>query len=101
VNQFKPYQGKSACQDDGKRCLTCGRTLVEIIWLRELMDQLANHMDYVHYNPVKYGHAASAWDWPFSSFWRLVGEGMCPLNWVAEGEVLDAEWECRLRNGGG
>lgn len=39
--RFTPCQGKTACRDDGRRCLTCGRTLDEIAWLRDLMDQLA------------------------------------------------------------
>lgn len=38
---FTPCQGKTACRDDGLRCLTCGRTLEEIGQLRELMSQLA------------------------------------------------------------
>lgn len=39
---FLPCQGKTACRDDGQRCLTCGRTLEEVAWLRDLMDQLAS-----------------------------------------------------------
>lgn len=39
---FQPCQGKTACRDDGQRCLTCGRSLVEIQALRELMDRLAS-----------------------------------------------------------
>jgi hypothetical protein len=38
---FKPCQGKTACRDDGIQCLTCGRSLEEIVQLRELMRQLA------------------------------------------------------------
>lgn len=41
MGRFTPCQGKSACRDDGRRCLTCGRTLDEIFRLRELTDQLA------------------------------------------------------------
>jgi hypothetical protein len=39
---FRPCQGKTACRDDGSRCLTCGRTLEEIAGLRSALDQLAN-----------------------------------------------------------
>ena len=39
---FRPCQGKTACRDDGQRCLTCGRTLEEIAGLRSALDQLAN-----------------------------------------------------------
>ena len=37
---FKPCQGKTACRDDGERCLTCGRSLDEIAELRELLKSL-------------------------------------------------------------
>jgi len=33
------------------------------------------HMDYIHYNPVKHGHAKSAGEWPYSSFKRCVQRG--------------------------
>ncbi len=39
--KFTPCQGKTACRDDGVKCLTCGRSLEEIVELRTLMDQLA------------------------------------------------------------
>lgn len=42
MGEFVPCQGKTACRDDGRRCLTCGRTLDEIARLREAMDQLAS-----------------------------------------------------------
>lgn len=38
---FTPCKSKSACRDDGSRCLACGRSLEEIVWLRDLIDQLA------------------------------------------------------------
>jgi REP-associated tyrosine transposase len=50
------------------------------------------HMDYVHYNPVKHGHVARAWDWSFSSFRRLVDEGVYERDWAANREVRNAEW---------
>ncbi len=38
---FTPCKGKTACRDDGQRCLTCGRSLAEIARLRELVQGLA------------------------------------------------------------
>ncbi|MEZ5588912.1 MAG: hypothetical protein R3E46_17745 [Sedimenticolaceae bacterium] len=49
---FTPCQGKTACRDDGRRCLTCGRTLEEICWLRDLIDQLASLAVEHSYNNV-------------------------------------------------
>ena len=40
--KFQPCQGKTACRDDDETCLSCGRSLEEIAWLRDLMDQLAS-----------------------------------------------------------
>lgn len=40
--QFVPCQGKTACRDDGSRCLTCGRSLEEIEQLRRLLGELAD-----------------------------------------------------------
>lgn len=42
MNRFVPCQGKTACRDDGERCLTCGRSLLEIQALREALEQLAS-----------------------------------------------------------
>ena len=42
----------------------------------------AAHIDYVHFNPVKHGLAASAAEWPFSSFTRCVALGLYPRGWA-------------------
>lgn len=51
----------------------------------------ANHVDYVHFNPVKHGLVARAADWPFSSFRQAVAAGVYPADWggVADG---GGEW---------
>ncbi|MBF0470601.1 MAG: hypothetical protein HQL48_04425 [Gammaproteobacteria bacterium] len=52
---FQPCQGKSSCRDDGSRCLTCGRTLVEIQQLRDGLDLLATlALDYHYDNSQDY-----------------------------------------------
>lgn len=48
--------------------------------IRDEADYCA-HMDYVHINPVKHGYVASVKDWPYSTFHRLVKEGMYSLDW--------------------
>ena len=40
------------------------------------------HMNYVHYNPVKHGHATCPHLWPYSSFSRWVREGLYPADWA-------------------
>jgi hypothetical protein len=41
VSRFNPCKGKTACRDDGARCLTCGRSFAEIERTRALIDALA------------------------------------------------------------
>ena len=41
-------------------------------------DDLARYVDYVHYNPVKHGHARRVVDWPFSSFHQYTRRGWLP-----------------------
>jgi len=63
------------------------------IWQRRFWEHLIRdqrdynaHMDYVHFNPVKHGHVLSPKDWEYSSFHRLVKEGVYDIEW---GESLD------------
>jgi putative transposase len=44
-------------------------------------DDFAHHVDYIHYNPVKHGHARHPADWEFSSIHRWIREGRLPSDW--------------------
>lgn len=44
-------------------------------------DDLARHVDYIHYNPVKHGHVHQVKDWPHSSFHKWVAKGDVPESW--------------------
>ncbi len=41
MNTFTPCKGKTACRDDGEKCLTCGRSFAEIEQTRSMIDALA------------------------------------------------------------
>jgi hypothetical protein len=41
MSTFNPCKGKTACRDDGEKCLTCGRSFAEIEQSRNLVDALA------------------------------------------------------------
>ncbi len=58
-------------------------------WEHAIRDDvdLARHVDYVHYNPVKHGYVARVRDWPHSSFHRYVQRGLLPTDWG--GDVRD------------
>jgi putative transposase len=58
------------------------------IWQRRYWEHLIrddadfqSHMDYLHFNPVKHGLVARAKDWPYSTFHRLVKQGIYPPDW--------------------
>ena len=52
-------------------------------WEHTLRDErdLARHMDYIHFNPVKHGHVSQVKDWPYSSFHRMVRLGIYAEDW--------------------
>jgi len=59
-----------------------------LLWQRRYWEHLirndedfANHVDYIHFNPVKHGLVERAMDWPHSSLHRYVREGRLPADW--------------------
>jgi putative transposase len=52
-------------------------------WEHTLRDDadFARHVDYIHYNPVKHGHAPAVGAWPYSSFARMVRAGAYAQDW--------------------
>lgn len=44
-------------------------------------DDWRNHMDYIHYNPVKHGYCRTPLEWPYSSFRRSVQQGLYTPDW--------------------
>jgi len=60
------------------------------IWQRRYWEHLIRndadfrrHLDYIHYNPVKHGHAATPIDWPHSSIHHHIRRGTVPPDWAA------------------
>ncbi len=60
-------------------------------WEHQIRDEpdFERHCDYIHYNPVKHGHAVQVADWPYSSFYRFVRDGIYPRNWAGTPEGVD------------
>ncbi len=61
------------------------------VWQRRFWEHLirdqqdfARHMDYIHYNPVKHGHAKCPHQWKHSSFHRWVKEGVYRPDWLCQ-----------------
>jgi len=85
------------------KCVPCGerrsirrRAKAERgIWQRRYWEHLIrderdlrNHIDYIHFNPVKHGWAQRPRDWPHSSFHRFVREGVLPADWAGSADPL-------------
>jgi putative transposase len=58
------------------------------IWQRRYWEHLirdeqdySNHMDYIHYNPVKHGLVEQVVDWPWSSFHKYMRAGVYAADW--------------------
>ena len=56
-------------------------------------DDFMRHLDYIHYNPVKHGHAASPWEWRHSSFRKWVKQEVYAPDWAAPDDVAQLDWE--------
>ncbi|MCB1886370.1 MAG: transposase [Rhodocyclaceae bacterium] len=58
-------------------------------WEHTIRDDIdfARHVDYVHFNPVKHGHAMSVADWPYSTFHRDVASGIYPIDWAGNPDM--------------
>ncbi|TFW31099.1 REP-associated tyrosine transposase [Massilia horti] len=70
------------------------------IWQRRFWDHrirddvdYGRHLDYVHINPVKHGHAKRAADWPYSTFGRYVREGVYPADWGGAADLSEMDYE--------
>lgn len=52
-------------------------------WEHSIRDEAdyINHVDYIHFNPVKHGWVTRVADWPFSSFHRFVESGIYSQEW--------------------
>jgi putative transposase len=53
-------------------------------WEHTIRDDrdLAAHLDYIHFNPVKHGLVEHPADWPYSSFRRCMARGLYPTGWI-------------------
>jgi putative transposase len=61
-------------------------------WEHQIRDEedLARHVDYIHFNPVKHGLVRRVIDWPHSSFHRFVRDGRLPADWGVSAESSGA-----------
>ena len=57
----------------------------ERYWEHAIRDEtdLARHIEYIHFNPVKHRMVERVADWPHSSFHRYVRRGLLPGDWAS------------------
>jgi putative transposase len=55
-------------------------------WEHTIRDErdLENHVNYIHFNPVKHSHVSRAADWAHSSFHRYVRDGLLAVDWASD-----------------
>jgi putative transposase len=63
-------------------------------WEHAIRDEqdLARHIDYIHFNPVKHGLVPRVCDWPHSSFHRYVADGTLPNDWGGDIRTIDGSF---------
>jgi putative transposase len=44
-------------------------------------ESLYQHLEYIHYNPVKHGYAKNVKDWEYSSFHKFVKQNYYDISW--------------------
>jgi putative transposase len=49
-------------------------------------DDLARHVDYVHFNPVKHGYVRRASEWPYSSIHKYIRSGLLAEDWGGDAQ---------------
>ena len=50
-------------------------------------EELNNHINYVHYNPVKHGYVKCVKDWVYSSFHKFVEDKFYDNNWGSPNDI--------------
>jgi len=52
-------------------------------WEHQIRDEtdMARHIDYIHFNPVKHGLVRQPSDWRYSTIHRYIESGLIPADW--------------------
>jgi len=93
TKQCGPLLYRDEWMNDSKRRRNESTLWQRRFWEHVIRDEAdyRQHMDYLHFNPVKHGMVENVGDWPFSTFHRCVREGVYPGSWGGSGDVTRAE----------
>jgi len=77
------------------RCkINCGLGI--LAQQKSTQEELNNHINYIHYNPVKHGYTHTVKDWEYSSFHKFVKNNLYEENCGSLRDIeniLDLEFE--------
>lgn len=93
--QFTRHWREAGGAEQPRRASNVGRR-ERAVWQRRYwehtcrdIEDFKNHLDYVHWNPVKHGYITCPHLWPWSSFMKWVNRGVYSIDWrcVCDGRV--------------
>ncbi len=91
VKRFVTKQCRARLYRDEWMSASKKRRKESTLWQRRYWEHLIRdeidyrqHMDYLHFNPVKHSHVTRVSDWPYSTFHRYVRQGVYSENWGGE-----------------
>jgi putative transposase len=94
INQIKGRFSRAIPAFDGQTTSSRKKRREREVWQRRFWEHvirseedLARHLDYLHFNPVKHGLVGRCRDWPWSSFHRFVAEGYYDIEWGVNVEL--------------
>jgi putative transposase len=98
-------QCKSLVAATGTRSASRLKHREATVWQRRFWEHLIKdtndlrqHLDYIHYNPVKHGHCQDPADWPYSTVHKFNANGIYPKDWGRVGNSLPTGLRINHRN---
>ena len=93
---IKSYFSRRYCGEErGKMTESRQKKGEKAIWQRRFWEHqirsdrdFVNHVEYIHYNPVRHGLVAAPKDWQYSSFHRYVEAGVYNLMWGSSEQLV-------------
>lgn len=63
-------------------------------WEHTIRDEqdFINHVNYIHYNPVKHGYVKHVKDWEYSTFHKHVKNGVYDEDWGSDYQIVDVNF---------
>lgn len=69
------------------------------IWQRRFWEHLIrdeedyiNHINYIHYNPVKHGYVDRPVDWQYSSIHKYIKDGVLQTSWGSTAPIISGQF---------